>query len=132
MAFLYFQVGSHDSIMNTCYLYVLVYRFLWRYGVIHARWALCSIDRWHVIEIAKPCVNSFFPLLVMLHRSQRVQRKPVSRFSNQADKTVKDKNWTNEWQPISMTHVHLIYFKRLILFLFSCFHLFPIFSSLFF
>lgn len=66
----------------------------------------------------------------MLHRSQRVQRKPASRSFNQADKTVKDKNWTIEWQPISMTRVHLAYFKRLILLgfsaiLFSCFHLFP-------
>jgi hypothetical protein len=44
-----------------------------------------------------------------------VQRRPASRSSNQADETVKNKNSTDEWRPISATDVRLVYLKRLIL-----------------
>lgn len=64
------------------------------------------MDRWCVIKIAKPkgthgalTTLSFF-LFLTLRLSQQVLRKPVSRSFNQADKTVKDKNWTNEWQSL--------------------------------
>jgi hypothetical protein len=51
------------------------------------------------MEIAELCVNFFFFFFssIMLHPfAQRVQRRPASRSSNQADETVKNKNSTDE------------------------------------